>query len=35
MHNVSAWNPDGGPATARFEPLAVLADKPARPADAL
>jgi RHS repeat-associated protein len=27
-HNVSAWNPDGGPARARFEPLAVVADKP-------
>lgn len=28
-HNVSAWNPDGGPARARFEPLALLDTKPA------
>ena len=27
-HNVSAWNPDGGPARARFEPLTALAGKP-------
>jgi RHS repeat-associated protein len=27
-HNVSAWNPGGGPATARFEPLTMLAGKP-------
>jgi RHS repeat-associated protein len=27
-HNVSAWNPGGGPASARFEPLTALAGKP-------
>ena len=27
-HNVSAWNPDGGSARARFEPLTTLAGKP-------
>lgn len=27
--NVSAWNPAGGPANARFEPLSVLETKPA------
>jgi len=27
-HNVSAWNPGGGPARARFEPLTALAGKP-------
>jgi RHS repeat-associated protein len=27
-HNVSAWNPGGGSATARFEPLTMLAGKP-------
>ncbi len=30
-HNVSAWNPDGGPAAARFEPLVLLSDKPLSP----
>jgi RHS repeat-associated protein len=28
-HNVSAWNPAGGPASARFEPLTLLEGKPA------
>jgi RHS repeat-associated protein len=27
-HNVSAWNPDGGPATARFGPLQLVDTKP-------
>ncbi len=27
-HNVSAWNPGGGPAAARFEPLVLASDKP-------
>ena len=31
MHNVSTWNPAGGPAAARFEPLRVVADKPVGP----
>jgi RHS repeat-associated protein len=26
--NVSAWNPDGGPAGARFEPLTLVSEKP-------
>jgi RHS repeat-associated protein len=29
-HNVSAWNPDGGPARARFEPLTDVAGKPSQ-----
>src|SRR5262249_28137266 len=28
QHNVSAWNPDGGAAAARFDPLTVVATKP-------
>jgi RHS repeat-associated protein len=35
QHNVSAWNPSGGPATARFEPLAVVATTPSRGAATL
>jgi RHS repeat-associated protein len=29
-HNVSAWNPAGGPASASFEPLTLLESKPAQ-----
>ncbi len=32
--NVSAWNPSGGPAGARFEPLTLVGEKPAQPAGA-
>ena len=32
--NVSAWNPSGGPAGARFEPLTLVQEKPAQAAGA-
>ncbi len=35
QHNVSAWNPDGGAATARFEPVAAVATTPSRGAATL
>jgi RHS repeat-associated protein len=35
QHNVSAWNPDGADATARFEPLAQVATKPSSEAATL
>jgi len=30
-HNVSAWDPGGGPASARFAPLSTVCDKPVAP----
>jgi RHS repeat-associated protein len=35
QHNVSAWNPSGGAAAARFDPIAVVATKPSRDAATL
>lgn len=35
QHNVSTWNPSGGAASARFDPIAVVATKPSREAATL